>query len=172
MICRRTFLVGGIAALGTATTASAVPFDAGWTEQTFPRRRPNRWQLSGSAVGLESDAAVSLLVRPVPEPTWDLRGAAWRWSVSDSVPPTDLTRKGGDDRNLAVYFVFLARTEAERLRTASIRRVLTNRAARSLVYVWGGTAARGAILPNPWLDGRGVTVVLRPAGTGAYGEPV
>ena len=32
--------------------------------------------------------------------------ARWRWRKTHGVGPTDLTRKGGDDRVLAVYFAF------------------------------------------------------------------
>lgn len=103
---------------------------------------------------------------------WPARRAAWRWQVSESVPVTDLTRKGGDDRNLAVYFVFLPRAEALRLQGASPRRVLGARAARTLVYIWGGAGPRGQMQTSPYSGDRGRNVVLRAAGTGAHSEQV
>lgn len=59
------------------------------------------------------------------------------------MPATDLTQKGGDDRNLAVYFVFLPEAQARELQGASITRLLNEDAIRALVYVWGGDHGRG-----------------------------
>ena len=75
------------------------------------------------------------------------------------MPPTDLSRKGGDDRNVSLYFVLVDARAAARL--------LTSRSARTLIYVWGGDHAPGAMVPSPYLRGRGFTFALRPAGTGA-----
>lgn len=154
--------------------SAALGFDGGWTAQAFPRRAANRWRQTGAAVEVESDASVSLLVRPVLPGDRGARRAAWRWQVDQGVPATDLARKGGDDRNLAVYFVFLPEDEASRLGPgASPRRLLGARGARTLMYVWGGAGPRGQVLPSPWLGDRGRTVILRPGGvTGAFAEAV
>jgi hypothetical protein len=50
--------------------------------------------------------------------------------------------------------------------------LLNNDAVRVLVYVWGGSHARGAMLDSPYLGARGKTVVLRGAGTGQAREQV
>jgi hypothetical protein len=173
MIGRRGVMLGGIAAglLGPGA-ALALPFDGGWTHLTFPRRTANTWRQAGSAVDLASDQSVSLLIRQVPQAQWSARRASWQWQVSEGVPATDLTQKGGDDRNLAVYFVFLPEPDAERLQGASPRRVLTARSARTLVYIWGGDAPRGRMLASPYSGDRGRNVILRPAGTGVHAESV
>lgn len=89
------------------------------------------------------------------------------------MPPTDLALKGGDDRNLSLYFLFLDPSEAVRLGPKpGLRKLMTNHAARVLLYVWGGKDGRGAFMPSPYMDGRGTTVVLRPAGTGTHVETV
>lgn len=173
MIGRRGVLLGGIAAgLVRPGAALALSFDGGWTHQTFPRRTANTWRQVGGAVDVASDSAVSLLIRQVPQAQWAARKASWQWQVTEGVPATDLTRKGGDDRNLAVYFVFLPQADAERLQGASPRRVLTARTARTLVYIWGGDAPRGRMLASPYSGDRGRNVILRPAGTGAHAESV
>ncbi|MDO9524801.1 MAG: DUF3047 domain-containing protein [Gemmobacter sp.] len=169
MMNRRMIIATGLCAL--ASPALALPF-RDWTEQTFPRRKANRFDQQGDGVAVSSDAGVSLLIRAVPEPQWLTRSARWSWSVNQGVPATDLSRKGGDDRNLALYFVFLSAEDADRLRGAAVRRILTSRAARVLVYVWGGNDARGAMMQSPHLGARGVTITLRPAGTGSYSESV
>lgn len=173
-LTRRMAMTGAVAALLMPGPAAARPlaFDAGWSVQTFPRRKPNAFALGGTHVDVASDGGVSLLMRPLPQDLWSTRRAGWTWGVTRSVPATDLSRRGGDDRNLALYFVFLPEDDARRMEGAPLRRVLTRRAARSLVYVWGGPAGAARISPNPWLDGRGVSVALRPAGTGHHAETV
>jgi hypothetical protein len=170
MLTRRLALLGALSTL--SAPALALPFDDLWRHQTFPRRKGNDFSANGNALAINSDGGVSLFIREVPRENWDARGASWRWRVDQGVPATDLTRKGGEDRNLALYFVFLPQEVAEGLTGASPRRVLTHRAARVLVYVWGGDAPRGRILPNPWAGGQGRLVVLRPAGTGNHAEQV
>ena len=172
MITRRATLLGALATVSLPGGVRALPFDGGWTHQTFPRRTGNRYQQGGDFVDVSSEGGVSLLIREVPQAQWGVRRASWRWQVSASVPPTDLAKKGGDDRNLAIYFVFLPMGLAERLQGASPRRVLTHRAARSLVYVWGGNGGRGQVLQSPWMGAQGRTLPLRLAGTGAHAEKV
>jgi hypothetical protein len=167
---RRGVLLG-LAAMA-ATPAAALNFDASWREQSFPFRRANDFTLMGDALNVQSDGGVSLLMRTVSEADWGSTRASWRWSVARGVPVTDLARKGGDDRNLALYFAFLPRARAEALRGASARAVLRDPAARTLIYVWGGGAALGAVAPSPYLDGRGFTIALRQAAVGAYDEAV
>lgn len=84
-----------------------------------------------------SDASVSLIWAGLSEADGAANRASWNWSVARSVPKTRLDRKGGDDRNLALYFVFLPRDRAEASRDASVRRRLRDREARVLVSVWG-----------------------------------
>lgn len=169
----RRAALGGLAALAAgAVAAEPVRFGAGWTEQNFRLLSGNDYGLGGDAVTVRSDGTVSLIWTTLPRRQWGARRAAWRWQVDAGVPPTDLRRKGGDDRNLALYFVFLPEAEAARAQGDGIRRLLNNDAVRVLVYVWGGAHDRGAILESPYLGARGRTVVLRPAGTGAARERV
>lgn len=173
MIGRRGAILGAAAlALLRPAPAAALAFDGNWTHQTFPRRTANVWTEAGRSVAVASDSAVSLLIREVPPDLWPARRAAWRWQVSEGVAATDLTRKGGDDRNLAVYFVFLPQADAPRLQGASPRRVLGARSARTLVYIWGGAGPRGQMLASPYAGDRGRNVVLRAAGTGSFAEAV
>lgn len=167
---RRIFLGTAMAcAAGAGLAQQAVPvrFDAGWRALTFPRLTPTRFGLGGTTVTIEGDASASLIYLPAPAQARDARRASWSWSVDSSVPPTDLSRKGGDDRNIALYFVFMDPQAAAALDPATPpRRLLSNRSARVLMYVWGGNHAPGSVLASPYLRGRGWTVALRPAGTG------
>ncbi|PRY23121.1 Protein of unknown function (DUF3047) [Aliiruegeria haliotis] len=154
-----------------ASAAGAVPFGK-WSEQKFPRLPGNQWSQSPQGVEVRSNGSVSLIWTRLPASDGAATRATWDWSVSESVPGTQLTRKGGDDRNLALYFVFLPQDRAEASRNTSIRKLLRDRDARVLMYVWGGTHARGEVLPTPYLGTRGKTLIRRPAGTGSYQESV
>ena len=144
----------------------------GWTHQRFGVFGGNSWHQSGRTLSVESDRDVSLLWRPLPEKLWQARTASWTWNVSISVPPTDLSRKGGDDRNLSLYFIFAPRDLATKAHQLGIRNLLGNADIRVLMYVWGGSHDRNAIVASPYLGARGKTIVLRPAGTGQRAETV
>ncbi len=153
-----------------ATAAGAVPFDDTWQEQRFSMFSSNRYDFGEDRLTVQSDGTVSLVWARLPEASWGVQSASWRWSVSRSVPPTDLRRKGGDDRNLALYFVFLPVAEARAAGRSNIRRLLDADNARVLVYVWGGAEGQPRLQASPYLGPRGMTVALRPAGTGTADE--
>lgn len=178
---RRSFLATGaasVAAIGLAGISQAqqaisVSFDNAWRAVSFPRLAPTRYGRGGATLSIAGDASSSLIYRPVPDGARGARTARWNWVVTQSVPPTDLAQKGGDDRNISVYFVFMDAEAAARLSPdTSPQRLLSSRSARTLIYVWGGNHASGAMLASPYLRGRGFTIALRPAGTGAAGAQV
>lgn len=161
------------AALGCAASAGPVAFDKSWSTQKFSLFSSNKYGFGGSALSIASDGSVSLAYRQLPQAEWGARKASWGWEVSQSVPATDLAKKGGDDRNASLYFVFMPQAEAEALGPkANVRKLLTADSARVLVYVWGDSRGRGTQLASPYLGARGKTVILRPAGTGAHRENV
>ncbi|MGA9444421.1 MAG: DUF3047 domain-containing protein, partial [Methyloceanibacter sp.] len=81
------------------------------------------------------------------------------------VGPTDLTRKGGDDRVLAVYFAF-ADQRGKRAGT-DLQALLRSGRGDILMYVWGGAAKTGTIQKLPYFKGRGRSIVKRPADAAA-----
>ncbi len=166
-------LAAPVAAILIATAAQAGPvsFATGWREQRLQMFSSNDYSF-GASLGIVSEGAVSLAWTRVPRIEWRATGAAWSWQVDQSVPATDLARKGGDDRNISLYFVFLPQADAEALEGANIRRLMGNANVRILQYVWGGSYGRGAIIASPYAPGQGVTVALRQAGTGAHNEQV
>lgn len=139
--------------------------DAGWQEIVFRGRAPDRFTATADGVAVESRQAVSVLWRDVaaaPATTPLLR---WRWRVDRAVPPTDLARKGGDDRSLAIYVAF-AFDEAraglwERIRRKALAMLTDDPLpGRVLIYVWGGQGP-GGWLESPHLPGGGMLRVLR-----------
>lgn len=155
----------------TPGLAQQIPFDGSWREQGFLRLFTNDFVQKGGSLDVISDGTVSLLWRAVPEGARDAGKAAWQWAVSEGVGPTDLARKGGDDRNLALYFVFTDPQTAATVDVNSARKLLQADGTRALVYVWGGDATAGTVLPSPYHPGL-VTVIKRGPGTGQFSESV
>lgn len=161
------------ATLAPAAHAESVAFDKSWTTQRFSLFSSNKYGFQGNAMSIASDGSVSLAYTRVKEALWGAKSAKWSWSVSQSVPATDLAKKGGDDRNASLYFVFLPEAEAKALGAkADVRKLLTSQSARVLVYVWGDNRGRGTVLSSPYLGNRGKTILLRAAGTGKFSESV
>ncbi len=152
-------------------TAEVVPFDGSWKEQGFLRLFSNDYVQRGGQLDVVSDGTVSLLWRPIEQSQRSAQVASWAWRVQEGVVATDLTVKGGDDRNLAVYFVFVDPERAEALAGGSARRILREGSARALIYVWGGKHSRGEILPSPF-SSQLRTKILRGSGVGAHQETV
>ncbi|TDL84178.1 DUF3047 domain-containing protein [Palleronia sediminis] len=162
-------LAAALAALapGGAARAAQLSFDGDWAEQGLLRLRTNEYAPRGDSLGVVSEGTVSILYRRLGAAMGGARMAAWDWEVTESVPPTDLRVKGGDDRNLAIYFVLATPEAADALRDAPLRRLMGAEGVRLLIYTWGGPEdARGTSFPSPYFDGKGQTVVMEPAGTG------
>lgn len=170
-----TLIATALMVLMTAQTgqvaAEEIAF-SGWTHQKFSLLGGNTWRQDGRELSVESNGSVSLLWRAIPKTSWQAASASWNWSVDVGVPPTDLSQKGGDDRNLSFYVIFAPQNVAEVTEGMGIRKLLENPDIRVLMYVWGGTHDRGKVVPSPYLGARGKTIVLRPAGLGQHNEDV
>lgn len=160
-----------LACLALPATAAPLSFDGSWREQGFLRFSSNDYVQNGNSLQVRSDGTVSLLWRAVPEGQRGATSAAWTWTVAESVPATDLSRKGGDDRNLAVYFAWTDARTAANANPDRATALLRDPATRVIVYVWGDDAPRGTLQDSPYLPGLR-TIVLRPAGTGQHSERV
>lgn len=176
-IGRRGFTAGIGAAALWGRAAGAAPgaevFDDRWRHLVFRRIPPTEFRPEGTRLIVRSERGASVFWRVLGAAERGVARAAWRWSVARSVPPSDLGRRGGDDRNLALYWVFVdARAAARVDEGTDISDLLGRRGARILIHVWGGDGPRGTVTANPWFRGRGANLVLRPAGTGAFAETV
>ncbi len=156
----------------SAVTAGPISFGGSWNEQRLQLFNSNDYSFNGGSMGIASDGGVSLAWTRTGRGDWGARAASWSWVVDQSVPATDLRRKGGDDRNISVYFVFLPEADAVNMEGANIRQLNGNPNVRILQYAWGGNHARGAVLDSPYAPGQGATVALRQAGTGSNSESV
>lgn len=175
---RRDMLIGLTAVTATAALplrpahASGLQrFDGGWRALTFRRIPATQYRPNGARLDILAEQSSSMIYRAVAPAAQGATTARWGWSVAQGVPPTDLSRRGGDDRNIALYFVFMDAASAGRLAPdTSLTRLMANRSARLLIYVWGGNHAPGSLIPSPYTRGRGVSVIRRAAGTGSHTE--
>jgi hypothetical protein len=154
-------------ALAVGRPAAAEPLDfgpdlsrSGWVVVSFAKI-PSASFMAIDRVTLDVSTASSagLLWRPVDGPLRQARTASWHWTVSEGVSPTDLTKRGADDRALGVYFVFGAAADS----TKSPLALLGSSTVTALVYVFGGEKPRGSVLTSPHMGARGKFIVLRPA---------
>lgn len=169
----RVLLSAALAIAATSSTfAGPINFSNGWQEQRLSLFSSNDYSF-GQDLGLVSNGSVSIAWSRVDRANWDANGASWGWTVETSVPPTDLSLKGGDDRNISLYFVFVPKDRAPSLEGANIRALLGNDDVRIIQYAWGGIHARGQVIQSPYgPQGQGVTIALRQAGTGSFSEQV
>lgn len=150
-----------------------VPFgpsleQAGWEALTFRRLAVTQYEATDTnTLSVVAEGSSSVISRRLPEQAFDATRASWRWRVDEGVPATDLSRKGGDDRALAIYFAFAP--EGDRASAAagraSLRNLLLTGRGQLLVYVWGGEGAPGTMVQNPYTRGSGVYIIQRPAST-------
>jgi hypothetical protein len=140
----------------------------GWTHAEYEGIRPARFRAQGEAVGVEGEGAGSFIWRKV-----EGRPACftWRWRVELGPPPTDLTRRGGDDRAVAMAIGFAGWPPRATMWQRTQHAVAQTRAGRHalpravLIYAWGGTGREPPHFYSPWMGGLGKVRVLRPATT-------
>lgn len=162
-------------ALGGAASLGSTPPDLdamGWRKVHWHGIRPAEFSATPTGgVQVRGQGQGSFLSRP-------LRGApvclAWRWRVDAGPPPTDLTRRGGDDRAIAIGVGFagfgpeagFALRAQHAVAQASAGELQLPRSV--LLYVWGGTGQEGrgaasGFVTSPWSGGITRLRVLRPA---------
>lgn len=170
---RVSFLLPALLALGvTGAHAETIAFDKSWKKQGFFNFFSNKYDLRGSKLGVSSDGTVSLIYRAAPETVQSAKKAAWNWAVSQTVPTTNLLKKGGDDRNLALYFVFADQATAKALKGKSAARLLSNKNVKAISYIWGGDLPKGKVFDSPYSPSSLKIISKRGAMTGSFGEEV
>jgi len=137
--------------------------EEGWRELIFHRHAATQYRAENGALSIRAEQSSSMLYRVIGDGPPSLTRARWEWRVDEGVGATDLTRKGGDDAALALYFVFADEKTADRLarQQKSMLRMLGARNATTLVYVFGG--ARPGPFTSPYISGKSRSMVLRAA---------
>lgn len=135
----------------------------GWRNLTFRKHAATQYRAVAGDLAIVAERSSSMLYRPLAGARLSPRSARWEWRVDEGVRATDLTKKGGDDSALALYFIFADEKTARRLasRKASMPGMLGARSTTTLVYVYGGAAA--GPFESPYVPGRNWSTVLQPA---------
>ena len=153
----------------TPARATCVPITSGlpgWERLDFEKVPPNTWTEEGGALVASSNATSSILYAGVPSETAPV--LTWRWRVDRAAPPTDLTRKGGDDRSLSLTVGFaydpIQATMGEKMKRMVVESMAgADAPGRVIEFAWGGTGAAGVPAASPYSGSSGRIVTLRPA---------
>ena len=80
---------------------------AGWKVLTFAGKPATQFiGRADGAIQVTAADSVAILYRKVSDGDKQKRQLTWRWRVDKATPATDLSRKGHDDRPLAIHVVF------------------------------------------------------------------
>ncbi len=160
--------------LAAALTATAAPAHAaciaiapglpGWERLDFDDVPSNTWAEQNGALVVTADSSSSVLYTGTP--ATDNTVLTWRWRVDQPVPATDLTRKGGDDRSLAVTVGFAydpaTASMSERMKRMVVEAVAgADAPGRVIEFVWGGNEAKGSLSQSPYSGNAGRIATLR-----------
>lgn len=142
---------------------------AGWRELVFDGKNPNTFvQAMDKSIEVKSDKSVSVLYKKIDINLAETPKLSWAWKVEKSVPITNLSVKGKDDRALAVYVSFPFDEERAGFWERFIRAFVVafkgeDTPGRVISYVWGGDVQTGTILESPYLKGAGAMIALQKA---------
>ena len=139
---------------------------AGWKVFTFFGKSATRFTgRADGAIEVAAADSVAILYRKIAGGDRQKRRLSWRWRVDKTPPPTDLSRKGHDDRPLALHLWFPKDPDQtgilETLETALAGIFGVPLPGRVLTYVWGGKGRRGDTIINPYIPLNGTMVILR-----------
>ena len=147
---------------------------AGWKVLKFAGKPAT--QFTGRADGaIEVTAAesVAILYRRISEGDRQKRQLSWRWRVDKTTPASDLSRKGHDDRPLALHLWLPKDPDKtgllDKLKTTMAGLFDVPMPGKVLTYVWGEKGRRGDSIINPYIPLDGTMVILR-SGDAATGQ--
>ena len=159
----------------TAVQAEIEPVleEQGWDEIVFDNKTANQFTaLDGSenAIGIVSDNAVSVAFLNVDVDIEKQPILSWQWLSQDPDPDTDTTKKGDDDRTLAIYVAFPWQSEhagfSEKVQRPFVQLLKgEDTPGRVLTYIWGGGASKGESFPNPYTKGYGQMIIVQGPGS-------
>lgn len=167
------FAFASMAALISRASAGEVAFgpslvDQGWKPLTFRSLAPMSFAAQGAGqLNITGEKAVSVIWRGVDEELWPKRAARWRWNVTSGPPATNLAVKGGDDRAIALYFVFAKDEAAARAAkgSQSLSSAMWWSSGAALVYVWGGEGRKNEVVASPHMGSSGKLILRQPGAT-------
>jgi len=148
---------------------SADLIERGWEEITFNEKIPNTYAVCGDdCVRVETDKTVSMIGRAVEVDIAKTPVLSWEWRIEAPAVSSDLAKKGGDDRAVAVYVAFEFDPATASLGEILLRPMVkmlrgSDAPGRGLSYVWGGERPQGDLFPNPYQEDSAAVIIQRTA---------
>lgn len=140
--------------------------NAGWQQLRVKGRAVADFSKQANGViAVATSKSAGFLYRSLNENESKAKSLKWSWRVDTAPRPSDLTRRGRDDRPIAVHIWFPVLVE-DASPWAYLKSGISNLIdmpypGKILTYVWGGTQAKGSKLRNPYLNDDGAIIVLR-----------
>ena len=128
----------------------------GWREIQFVDKKSNRFSKCGQGcIQVDSDSAVSMIQRSLKIDITEKKFLSWEWKLAVPPAPSDLARKGKDDRPLAVYITFPFDYQNASMSERAMRPLLEFRygseaPGRVLSYVWASAESKGKVIESPF----------------------
>lgn len=148
----------------------------GWKEFTFDDQRQNTFrQIKEGVIEIETNKSVSVAYLPFDTAKLDLRKTSnlvFEWQHEGQVIDTDVSKKGGDDRILAIYLAFPYQPEHASLKEKLLRPLVVasqgrDAPGRLLTYLWAGEPKVGRWFENPYTGKAGYMKVIQDAKDGS-----
>lgn len=139
---------------------------AGWSEFTFEDKQAKQFLRPAGQpdiIQIDTDNSVSIAYLPFSSPPVNLKRTPYltfSWQRLGPAVDTGLTKKGGDDRTLAVYVAFPYQPERASFKERLLRPFVEasegdEAPGRVLTYLWGGGQRRGGWFENPYTGSAG-----------------
>jgi hypothetical protein len=147
-----------------------------WKEFTFDGQQQNTFrQLEEGVIEIETNKSVSIAYLPFDTAKLDLRKTSnlvFEWQHEGQVIDTDVSKKGGDDRILAIYLAFPYQPEHASLKEKLLRPLVVasqgrDAPGRLLTYLWAGEPKVGRWFENPYTGKAGYMKVIQDAKDGS-----
>ena len=178
-----SFSIAGLAFIGFIGTSHVAfaKLDSqleinGWKEFTFDDQRQNIFrQIKKDVIEIETNKSVSIAYLPLDSATLDLRETSnlvFEWQHEGQIMDTDVSKKGGDDRILAIYLAFPYQPEHASLKEKLLRPLLVvsqgrDAPGRLLTYLWAGEPKVGHWFENPYTGKAGYMKIIQDAKDGS-----
>lgn len=144
--------------------------EEGWLEFTFEDKKQNNFkQTNQGTIEIHTDKSVSIAYLPYREGAIDLSRTPhleFEWQFEGQLARTDVSKKGGDDRMLAIYLAFPYQAEHASLKEKLMRPLVVaakgrDAPGRILTYLWADEPRAGAWFENPYTGKAGYMQVIQ-----------
>jgi len=165
-----TLVLYAIPSVGMAAEVVISPSLQEWQELKYDGYEPNLWREEAGALVVESKNSVSVFYQHADVLATETPILRWKWRVDQGPPPTDIFRKGGDDKAISLIVAFAYDSPNARM-GESLKRLWVEAVAgkdapgRLVDLAWGGKEIpSGAVAESPYYGYSGRIVAMQPEG--------